>query len=599
MKRSLFVLGLLLSTSPAWAFPRELVHQGRMFDSNGDPLQGPQNLEFKLFDSATAGTELWSQAYVGHSFDDGYFTVTLGTDAGSPLQDDWFLDNETLFVEVVVNGAPLGSRIQLKAAPYAIVAGRVEGGTVDAAEVQVNGTTVIDGDGNIDYSHIVGAPADQDTVGALLCSVDEVARFDGSSWGCAAANAHAHDAGQLATGTLDILRLPVGGSAGTVAAGDHLHTAADVTTGVFDINRVPVGTGVDQVAAGDHGHTAADVGAVPATGGSYSGDVDVTGALSATGGVSVGDTSANCDSSLVGTLRYVPDTGLDVCTEAGWTAIVGPVPDGSSADDAGASCAQLLSDHPGSPSGVYWVDPNGGSTADAQRAYCDMVTDGGGWTLLMRIHAGDDVQGAGYSDAMWTNSAEIGAVPTGTGDLATRALYGSPLRGSMAIDRFVVRDETDPSNRVTRRTIWSDLRTTYAGRTFMQWMATPQDATNKDCTHVNRIDDPASPADGRWAMFQEGTGGTQTDANAWGLFVNIGNTGSRWGRVNAHNCLSTNVTEWPGFGAASSDHECNFAGVTQGGYTQRRDMAFDATAVARHRCADGLIQPTVWTFWAK
>ncbi len=77
----------------------------------------------------------------------------------------------------------------------------------------------------------------------------------------------------------------------------------------------------------------------------------------------------------------------------------------NTAEMAGTSCMQLKQAIAGSKSGVWWLDPDGPfGVWQPYPVWCDMVAEGGGWTLLLKV----DHSGAlGYDSPLWTSIATL------------------------------------------------------------------------------------------------------------------------------------------------------------------------------------------------
>ncbi|MEK7705413.1 MAG: fibrinogen-like YCDxxxxGGGW domain-containing protein [Myxococcota bacterium] len=75
---------------------------------------------------------------------------------------------------------------------------------------------------------------------------------------------------------------------------------------------------------------------------------------------------------------------------------------------APTSCQAILDAGLSRGDGVYWIDPTGGSAADAFRVRCDMTTLGGGWTLVTNVEPADGNCVSFTNTRFWRDEAEWG-----------------------------------------------------------------------------------------------------------------------------------------------------------------------------------------------
>ena len=57
--------------------PQLINYQAVLTDADGNPINGSRDIQFKIYDAATNGTELWSETHTV-TVTDGLFNVLLG-----------------------------------------------------------------------------------------------------------------------------------------------------------------------------------------------------------------------------------------------------------------------------------------------------------------------------------------------------------------------------------------------------------------------------------------------------------------------------------------------------------------------------------------
>lgn len=166
-------------------------------------------------------------------------------------------------------------------------------------------------------------------------------------------------------------------------------------------------------------------------------------------------TGATCGSGTEGAITY--DSGTKTffgCDGAQWVPLSG----GSVGAPAPKSCSAIKLADPGAASGAYTINPTGANGKTVQ-VYCDMTTEGGGWTLVAQRNQ------YGSFNSAWT-TAEMGVGDLAnwqpSTDLGTARLASLDVNGYMAAsgDAVLRVEKIHPTAPTTAMTFEWPLRTT-------------------------------------------------------------------------------------------------------------------------------------------
>lgn len=183
------MLAFLFGISLSHALPQQLNQQGRLLDSAGAATTGLHSMSFRIYDSGSGGSILWEET-LSVVFNNGYYSTILGANSASNPLDDSILQQAPLFLEIEVDtNGPLSPRAELLSAPYSRLAGKAEsldGGTVNATEISVGGTLLVDANGSwvgptvpMGWTDISGIPTDiadgdADSLAGISCQTGQI-----------------------------------------------------------------------------------------------------------------------------------------------------------------------------------------------------------------------------------------------------------------------------------------------------------------------------------------------------------------------------------------------------------------------------------------
>jgi len=117
------IFSIFFLSGSALAVPELISYQGKLTDNTGTPLEGAQDMRFRLYDNIVAGTEIWNETQAGVLVTSGIYDVRLGSMVS--LDKGLFAGN-TVYLQVeIYNGSvweTLAPRQRLTSAAFAFKA---------------------------------------------------------------------------------------------------------------------------------------------------------------------------------------------------------------------------------------------------------------------------------------------------------------------------------------------------------------------------------------------------------------------------------------------------------------------------------------------